>query len=109
MKELVTNNDEDFTVDNDGQLTFTEKGIAEYRSYFGKAGIDIRNIKSMEDYYKARRAASPFFEDRLMARLNKGEQTLEMRILKAIAQGDDKEYHRLERLLQAKRKGITAI
>jgi hypothetical protein len=38
--DALTNNAY-FSVNSEGQLTFTEQGIAEYRSYFGKAGVDI--------------------------------------------------------------------
>lgn len=98
-----------FSVDGKGQLTFTEQGIAEYRSYFGKAGVDIRNIKSLEDFGRARRAASPFFEDRLVAKVKKGEKTLERRLLIAVAEGNEAEIKRLERLVDARNKGIQAI
>ena len=77
--DVLTNNDY-FSVNSEGELTFTEQGIAEYRSYFGKAGVDIRNIKSLEDFRRARRAASPFFEDHLAAKVKKGEKTLERRL-----------------------------
>ena len=105
--DVLTNNDY-FSVDRKGLLTFSERGIAEYRSYFGKAGVDIRTIKSLKDFRRARRAASPFFEDRLVAKVKKGEQTLERRLLIAIAEGNEAEIKRLERLLDARNKGIHA-
>ena len=105
----VLENDTYFSVDSEGLLTFTEQGIAEYRSYFGKAGIDIRTIKSLEDFQRARQAASPFFEDRLVAKVKTGDKTLERRVLIAIAEGNQAEIQRLERLLDARKKGITTI
>ena len=33
--DVLTNSDY-FSVNSEGELTFTEQGIAEYRSYFGK-------------------------------------------------------------------------
>ena len=98
-----------FSVDSKGLLAFTEQGIAEYRSYFGKAGIDIRTIKSVEGFRKARQAASPFFDDHLAAKVKKGEKTLERRLLIAIAEGNEEESNRLERLVDARNKGIQAI
>lgn len=98
-----------FSVNSEGQLNFTEQGIAEYRSYFGKAGVDIRNIKSLEDFQRARRAASDFFDNRLVEKVKKGEKTLERRLLIAIAEGNEEETQRLERLLDAREKGIQAI
>ena len=106
--DVLTNNDY-FSVNSEGELTFTEQGIAEYRSYFGKAGVDIQNIKSLEDFRRARRAASPFFEDHLVAKVKKGEKTLERRLLIAIAEGNEEESKRLERLVDARNKGIQAI
>ena len=98
-----------FSVGKHNELKFTEQGIDEYRSYFGKAGIDIRTIKTLEDFQRARRAASPFFEDRLLAKVSKGEKTLERRLLIAIAEGNNEASNRLERLLDAREKGITTI
>ncbi len=109
MKAEVLKNNAYFSLNSEGQLTFTEQGIAEYRSYFGKAGIDIRDIKSLEDFRRARRAASPFFEDRLVAKVSKGEKTLERRLLIAIAEGNNEASNRLERLLDAREKCITTI
>jgi hypothetical protein len=106
--DVLTKNDY-FSVNSEGELTFTEQGIAEYRSYFGKAGVDIRNIKSLEDFRRARRVASPFFEDHLAAKVKKGEKTLERRLLIAIAEGNEEESNRLERLVDARNKGIQAI
>jgi hypothetical protein len=106
--DVLTNNAY-FSVNSEGELTFTEQGIAEYRSYFGKAGVDIRDIKSLDDFRRARRAASPFFEDRLVAKVKKGEKTLERRLLIAIAEGNEKEINRIERLLHARNNGIQAI
>lgn len=108
-KADILKNNAYFSVDSEGELTFTEQGIAEYRSYFGKAGIDIRSIKTIEDFRLARRNASPFFDNHLTEKIKKGEQSLERRLLIAIAEGNEEESNRLERILDAKEKGITAI
>jgi hypothetical protein len=91
-----------FSVDSKGQLTFTVQGIEEYRSYFGKAGIDIRTIKSLDDFRRARRTASPFFEDRLIHRIKKRRLTLERRLLIAVAEGNDEQINRIEAFLTRK-------
>lgn len=109
MDADVLENNTYFSVDSEGQLTFTEQGIAEYRSYFGKAGINIRTIRTLEDFQRARQAASAFFEDRLLAKVKTGEKTLERRLLIAIAEGNQAEIKRLERLIDAKENGMTAI
>jgi hypothetical protein len=80
-----------FSFDSDGNISFTELGITEHRSYFGKAGIDIRTVKTLDDYYLARRTASPFFNEHLVKRLAKLENSFEKRLLLAIAEDDDKE------------------
>ena len=36
-----------------GQIRFTAKGLAEYRSQFGRAGIDIRRIRTREEFRAA--------------------------------------------------------
>lgn len=109
MEADVLKNNAYFSVNSEGQLTFTEQGTTEYRSYFGKAGIDIRNVKSLDDFRRARQGASPFFEDRLVVEIKKGKTTLERRLLIAVAEGKESERERLERLLDAKENGITAI
>ncbi len=102
-------NDVYFTVGENNELKFTEQGITEYRSYFGKAGIDIRTVKTLEDFRRARRVAAPYFEERLIAKVKKGEKTLERRLLIAIAEGNNEEHAYLERILDAKAKGIHII
>ena len=91
MDADVPENNTYFSVNSEGQLTFTEQGIAEYRSYFGKAGIDIRTIRTLDDFERARQAALPFFEARLLAKVKTGEKTLERRLLIAIAEGNQAE------------------
>jgi hypothetical protein len=105
-KEVPENNPY-FSIENEGRLTFTEQGIAEYRRYFGKAGIEIRTIKTLEAFQQARQAASPFFEDHLLAKVKAGDKTLERRLLIAIAEGNQAEINHLERVLDAKENGIT--
>jgi hypothetical protein len=109
IRKASARNNEDFTVDEHDNLTFTEQGKTEFRSHFGKAGIDIRSIKTLDDFYRARQAAAPFFQDRLTAVAKEGEKTLERRLLIAVAAGDDTEADRLERLLDAKNKGIQSV
>ena len=102
MKADVIKNNAYFSVNSKGQLTFTVDGIEEYRSYFGKAGIDIRNIKSVDDFRRARRTASPFFEERLIHRIKKRRLTLERRLLIAVAEGNDEQINRIQAFLTRK-------
>lgn len=98
-----------FSIDNEGRLTLTALGISEYRSHFGKAGIDIREIKTLDGYYRARNAASPYFEEFLVSKFKDKEKTLERRLLIAVAEGDDDEAMRLGRLLDARNKGFGLV
>jgi hypothetical protein len=98
-----------FSVDGEGNLTFTALGLTEHRRYFGQAGIDIRTVKTLDDFYRARRAASPFFNGRLAKRLAPLANTLEKRILLALANDDDPNFQRLSKLLDARDKGIRTV
>jgi len=102
MEEEVLKSNAYFSVDRKGQLTFTEQGIKEYRSYFGKAGIDIRNIKALEDFLRARCIAAPFFEERLINRVKRRRLTLERRLLIAVAEGNDEQINRIQAFLNQK-------
>jgi hypothetical protein len=105
----LPDNTDYFSVNGEGHLTFTPLGLTEHRSYFGQAGIDIRKVKTLADYYRARRAASPFFNDRLSKRLMQLENSLDKRALLALANDDHKEFQRLSKLLDARDKGIRTV
>lgn len=71
-----------FSVNNEtDSITFSTEGRRELAPLFASAGIDIESIKSYQRYLEARRMASPFF----------------MSHLKAIAEGDGSDAHKLER------------
>jgi hypothetical protein len=88
----------DFVALADGRIAFTEKGLDYYRSYFGYAGIDIHRIKTREDLDQARRRAFPYFFAFAAEHLGKQEQTLEIRSLLAVVQGDWLGFERANRL-----------
>ena len=59
-----------------GQIRFTAKGLAEYRSQFGRAGIDIARIRTREEFRAAcRRSEYVFAED--LRQMVKGHTELE--------------------------------
>jgi hypothetical protein len=59
-----------------GHIRFTIKGRAEYRSQFGRAGIDIRRIRTREEFRSACiRSEYVFVED--LRRMVKGHTELE--------------------------------
>ena len=58
------------------RIRFTAKGRAEYRSQFGRAGIDIRRIRTRKDFRAAcRRSEYVFVED--LRQMVKGHTELE--------------------------------
>src|ERR1700688_3071572 len=59
-----------------GQIRFTAKGRAEYRSQFGRAGIDIRRIRTREDFRAACLRSEHVFVDELR-QMVKGHTELE--------------------------------
>ena len=59
-----------------GHIRFTTKGRAEYRSQFGRAGIDIRRIRTREEFRAACiRSEYVFVED--LRQMVKGHTELE--------------------------------
>jgi hypothetical protein len=81
------------------RLIFSKLGLEEHRHYFGQVGIDIRSIKTLDDYYRARVKAAPFFQERLLKRLRKGSNSFEMQALIAIAEGDYEKLNRIEQII----------
>ena len=100
--------DEDILITDDGRVEFRAEGREFYTSYFGYAGIDIRRIKTREDLYRARRQAFPVFFDFMAKRLKKRRQTLEIRALLTVVEGDWDAYERAYRQLQT-RELLTVI
>jgi hypothetical protein len=65
-----------------GHIRFTTKGRAEYRSQFGRAGIDIRRIRTREEFRSACiRSEYVFVED--LRQMVKGHTELEA-VLKSV-------------------------
>jgi len=80
--------DPDYRVAADGSIELTPEGRAFYTAYFGYAGIDIRRIKTYEEFHRAERQAFPFLFDFMAQRLKKRPQTLETRALLAVCRSD---------------------
>lgn len=100
------------TVDDDGQVTFTEAGIKKYRSYFGRAGIDIRQVTNYRAYLHAKRLIRPLEIGDLeqTVKASGKNNSLENRLLDAIINGDTLEEQRLaEKLAAKKRMGLHVI
>jgi hypothetical protein len=87
-----------------GELRFSTKRRAALTTYFGMAGIDIRSIRTKEQYLAARKAAAPFFQPWLERLAQSGPMTLERRMLLAAVRGDVAETERLRAELGAARE-----
>lgn len=87
-----------FLQDELGNIRFTSKGINELTSYFAQAGIDIRCINTVDEYYLAREAAAPYFENWLEEKASEWPDTDQYRLLRTAvfdnSEALDKELHR---------------
>lgn len=96
--------DEGYVLSPDGRVTFTAEGRAFYASYFGYAGIDIRTITTIEQLDAARHAAFPVLFEYMAQRLHRQPQTLEVRALLAVMEGDWDSYARAARQLETRER-----
>jgi hypothetical protein len=94
----------DYSVDDDGRISFTEQGYKELRHYFGRVGIDIRTIKTWDDYLDARRRAAPFFMDYLSSIARKGPMNAERRLLISALEDDEETYRENLRRFNARQR-----
>jgi len=77
-----------YLADTTGKLRFTEQGLAELRRYFSKAGIDINKIESVEEYYRARQQASPYFMEWMAERAKQWPDTEQFQLLRGVILGE---------------------
>ena len=70
-----------------GKLRFTRHGRRELGPYFAMAGIDINVIKTEDEYFKARRQASPYFLEWLKMRAGSWPNTEQFQLLKSTLMG----------------------
>ena len=77
----------DYLADTEGRLRFTETGRRALAPYFAMAGIDIREIKTVAEYRRARAAASPYFTLWLAQRTEQWPDRPEFNLLKAATLG----------------------
>ncbi len=61
----------------DGKLRFTSEEKERLRRYFCAAGIDVSQVRTVDDYRQARNAASPGFMDWLAAEIERKPMTTE--------------------------------
>lgn len=77
-----------FLQDLEGNIRFTPHGTQELRPYFAKAGINIADIKTIDDYLAARDRASPYFMAWLKDRTKQWPEHSEYQLLKNALFGD---------------------
>jgi hypothetical protein len=94
----------EYTVDDDGRIHFTEDGYQELRHYFGRVGIDIRTIRTWDDYLDARRRAAPFFMEYLSSIARRGPMTAERQLLVSAVEDDPETFEENLRKFKARQK-----
>ena len=91
----------------DGAIDFTEIGLNLYRGLFGSVGININDVKTVEQFKLAEEKSDPYFWSYFYSKYAP-EKTLSSRCLAAIIENrDQKEIDRLLALM--KRKGETGL
>jgi len=80
-----------FLSDHTGKLRFTSKGLSELRQYFAMARIDINSINTVNDYYHARRTASPYFMEWMNLRAKNWPDSEQFQLLKNALTGQIKD------------------
>jgi len=76
-----------YLADLDGNLRFTEQGRKELAPYFAMAGIDIRTVKTVSEYQRAREIASPYFMAWLARRTTEWGDSYQFKLLKSVTLG----------------------
>lgn len=86
--------------DDCGNIRFTKEGLDHLAPLFELAGIDIKNVHTVQDYRLARKQASPYFMQHLADRASVWPDTDQYRLLKTAILGNEKdlqrEVHRFE-------------
>ena len=99
-----------YTVDDAGNIFFTPEGLEELAPYFHYAGIDIKTIKTKQQYLDARTQARPYFWDWMIKTTGDVPDTLEGRALMAIVKRDFQAFDTLrDKIDQRNRLGLKRI
>jgi hypothetical protein len=79
-----------FLVSSSGNIKWTQPGLDKMRPRFAAAGIDIHQLRDLEQYVRARMAIAPLFAEALVkVARGQGPITNERSLLMAIVEGDD--------------------
>ena len=83
-----TDDDDDYySIDETGLLVFSDAGLKYYRALFGKPGINIHQITSLNVFNNAIEASEPYLESHIYDR-HKKINSLESRTMIAILDGN---------------------
>ena len=85
-----------FLQGTDGRIAFTEEGRYCLGIRFGLAGIDIRDIRTREQYARAMEKSRPWLNEYLAFLAANGEMNADRRALLAVARG---EYEKADAIL----------
>ena len=79
-----------FLLSSSGNIKWTQPGLDKMRSRFAAAGIDIHQLRDLEQYVRARMAIAPLFDEALVkVARGQGPITDERALLVAIIDADD--------------------
>jgi hypothetical protein len=86
-----------FLVSSSGGIRWTSQGLKKMRARFAAAGIDIRSLRTLEQYLQARMAIDPLLDHELvrLAR-GRGPITDERKLLMAVVDGSEVQARQLE-------------
>ena len=96
-----------FLVSSSGAIKWTSRGLKKMRPRFAAAGIDIRDLQTLDQYVRARSAIEPHF-DRELAKIarGRGRITDERGLLMAVVNDSKSQVRQLElKLKNSKRRG----
>jgi hypothetical protein len=102
---------EECVVESGEQIRFTAKGRLRYSERFGKAGVDIRTIKTRSQFKQALEQSFHVEMEAFVEHLDSSEgNALEKALLAAIALGDSDEADRLSKLLERRNQlGLKTV
>ena len=94
MKEILRAH-ENYYLYKDGSFRFTQKGIIYYRPGFAHIGIDIRSIKTLDDFTHAIRQSRRYESNDITKSLDSCKDQLQADVLRAVLTGNYEESDRL--------------
>lgn len=112
LMSLTHINDQFVSVNATGQVTFSNAGIERYRGYFGRVGVDIRNVLTYQDYVSAMRLIRPLLlaeHDQHAALPKDHSSSLQYQLIDAIVEDDTDKENRLVDKLSSKYRNLTII